>query len=252
MFLAAGENTDMRSKTPLLDELCRGPWPSHAAEIKRSNYSLQMYEEALKQKATQWKGGGYISVPGVPNGILGRASKRPDLLKESSVVRIFPPPGLFFTARLCRQLCKLADEYSGGLIHLFATTSDIEFIEVPHDKILELVKKVEELGLDVGSTDAAFRTVKTCIGPARCDAALFDTIGFRQAFTKRFLDDMQFPRFPHKIKTKAAGCPNDCVMGIHKSEIFVCGIFKDAPVLDEAKLSEWINGGGDIADICSR
>jgi sulfite reductase alpha subunit len=240
------------SETPIIDELCKGPWPSHAAELKKSKYALPMYEEALKNKASQWRGGGYISVPGVPSGVIARASKRPDLLEESSVVRVFPPPGLFFTTELFRKFCKIADRYSGGLIHLSATTSDMEFIEVPREKIGEMVKKIESIGLDVGSTDVTLRTVKACIGKARCDVALLDTIAFRQAFTERFLDDMQYPRFPHKIKTKAAGCPNDCVFGAHKAEIFVVGVFRDAPIVDQEKLADWVAKGGDIAHVCSR
>jgi sulfite reductase alpha subunit len=242
----------MTLNTPLVDELCKGPWPSHASELKKSQYSIMMYEEALQNKVSQWRGGGYISIFGVPSGIIARASKRPDIIKESSVVRIFPPPGLFFTTKMCRELCRIAEKYSGSLIHLFATTSDIELIEVPHDKIPDLVKEVEKIGLDVGSTDVTLRTVKACIGPARCDVALFDTIGFRNAFTKHLLDDMQYPRFPHKIKTKAAGCPNDCVLGIHKSEIFVCGTFRDAPLVDQEKLVSWVENGGDINYICSK
>ncbi len=242
----------MKSKTPIVDELCKGPWPSHAAELKKSKYSILMYEEALKKKASQWRGGGYISVPGVPSGVIARASKRPDILEESSVVRIFPPPGLFFNTDLFRKLCGIIDKYSGGLIHLSATTSDMELIEVPHDKIGDMVKEVEAMGMDVGSTDVTLRTVKACIGPARCDVAVFDTVGFRQAFTEHFLDDMQYPRFPHKIKTKAAGCPNDCVFGAHKAEIFVAGVFRDAPKVNQEKLADWVEKGGDIEYICSR
>lgn len=238
-------------KTPLMDELEKGPWPSHVTELKKSKYSIGMYEAALEKRESQWRAGGYIAVPGVPCGIIARASKRPDIIKESSVVRIFPPPGLFFTTDLCRKLCAIADKYSGSLIHLFATTSDIEVIEVPYDKISEMVEEIEKIGLGVGSTDVTLRTVKACIGPARCDVSLFDTIGFRQAFTERFIDDMQYPRFPHKIKTKAAGCPNDCVHGIHKAEIFVCGVFKDLPKVDQGKLREWVENGGDIAHICT-
>lgn len=236
----------------MIDELCKGPWPSHAAELKKSKYALMMYEEALQKKESQWQGGGYISVPGVPSGIIARASKRPDILKESSVVRIMPPPGLFFSTQLMRKLCNLADKYSGGLIHLFATTSDIEFIEVPYDQLAQMVKDIEAIGMDVGSTDVTLRTAKTCIGPARCECALFDTNGVRIAFTQRFLDDMQYPRFPHKVKTKISGCPNDCTFGSHKAEIFICGVFRDAPKVDNKKLEEWVKRGGDLQHIITR
>ncbi|MFQ5815226.1 MAG: hypothetical protein ACE5G7_01880 [Candidatus Hydrothermarchaeaceae archaeon] len=235
-----------------VDELKKGPWPSHIKELERTKYPLAIYEEALKKKQTQWIGGGYISAPGVPSGIIGRRSKRPDILKVSSILRVMPPPGVFFTTSLFRKLSRIADEYGNGLIHLCATTSDIELMGIPGEKMAEAVKQIEGIGLDVGSTDATLRTAKTCIGPARCDVALIDTIGIRSAFTKRFLDDMQYPRFPHKVKTKIAGCPNDCVLGIHKSEIFVCGAFRDAPKVNRPELGKWIERGGDISSIVSR
>lgn len=236
----------------IVDELKKGPWPSHVAELEKTRYTMAMYEEALKKKQSQWMGGGYISAPGVPSGIIGRKSKRPEILKESSVLRVMPPPGLFFTTSLFRKLCGIADEYGNGLIHLCATTSDIELMGIPGAKMPEAVKQIEGIGLDVGSTDATLRTAKACIGPARCDVALIDTIGIRSAFTKRFLDDMQYPRFPHKIKTKIAGCPNDCVLGIHKSEIFICGVFRDPPRINQQELEKWIEKGGDISHIVSR
>src|SRR3990172_793255 len=49
--------------TPLCDELERGPWPSHVTELKQTRHHMQMYEEGLRQKRTQWGFGGYTSIP---------------------------------------------------------------------------------------------------------------------------------------------------------------------------------------------
>lgn len=38
------------SDIPYLDELCEGPWPSHAAELKRTRYPVIMYETSMKEK----------------------------------------------------------------------------------------------------------------------------------------------------------------------------------------------------------
>ncbi len=242
----------MAKKLENLEELKKGPWPSHVLELEKTTYELEIYEEALKNRQTQWTSGGYMSAPGVPSGIIGRKSKRPEILKESSVIRIMPPPGHFFTTELFRKLMKVAEDYGTGLLHLFATTSDIELIGVMEKDLPAAVEAIESIGLDVGSTDATLRSAKACIGPARCDIALIDSVEIRSAFTERFLDDMQYPRFPHKIKTKIAGCPNDCVLGIHKADIFICGTFKDSPILDREELSEWIRDGGDIEHIVSQ
>lgn len=51
------------SKTPHMDELSKGPWPSHAKELKRTRYSVVMYEESMKEKYTQWGHGGMSNVP---------------------------------------------------------------------------------------------------------------------------------------------------------------------------------------------
>ncbi len=242
----------MPKKLENLEELKKGPWPSHVRELEKTTYEMEIYEEALKNRQTQWTSGGYMSAPGVPSGIIGRKSKRPEILKESSVIRIMPPPGHFFTTDLFRKLMKIAEEYGTGLLHLFATTSDLELIGIMEKDLPAAVRAIEGIGLDVGSTDATLRSAKACIGPARCDMALIDSVGMRSAFTERFLDDMQYPRFPHKIKTKIAGCPNDCVLGIHKGDIFICGTFKDLPRVDQEKLRKWVEDGGDIEHIVSR
>lgn len=242
----------MAKKLENLEELKKGPWPSHVRELEKTTYEMEIYEEALKNRQTQWTSGGYMSAPGVPSGIIGRTSKRPEILKESSVIRIMPPPGHFFTTELFRKLCRVAEEHGTGLLHLFATTSDIELIGIREKNLPAAVEAIESIGLDVGSTDSTLRSAKACVGPARCDMALIDSVGLRSAFTERFLDDMQYPRFPHKIKTKIAGCPNDCVLGIHKADIFISGTFKDSPKINQPRLQAWAKEGGDIRYIVSR
>ncbi len=91
------------------------------------------------------------------------------------------------------------------------------------------MEEITKLGFDVGSTGDDYRTSEECVGPAKCDLALYDTLGFRYAWYQRFLDDIQYPRFPHKVKCKFSGCPNDCVRGSQKTDIFVCGVFRDLP-----------------------
>src|SRR3990172_3590383 len=69
--------------TPLCDELERGPWPSHVTELKKTRYHLQMYEESLSRRQTQWGFGGYVSLPGLqpaprsPRGPTSSACSRP-------------------------------------------------------------------------------------------------------------------------------------------------------------------------------
>jgi len=240
------------SPTPMMDAISQGPWPSHAKELKQTKYPVQMYEQALQKRQTQWGYGGYVSLPGVAAGVLVRASARPDITKGSNFVRIMDPCGNFFSTDSMRKLCDLGDKYAYGLLHLLSTGGDLEMLGIPTENLKPAVEEIMKLGFDVGSTGDDFRTSEECIGPAKCDLALFDTLGFRQAWYKRFLDDIQYPRFPHKVKCKFAGCPNDCVRGSQKADFFVCGVFRDMPTIDQKKVRAWVRKGGDITTACIR
>lgn len=240
------------SPTPMMDAISEGAWPSHARELKQTKYPVQMYEQALEKRTTQWGYGGYVSLPGVAAGVLVRASARPDITKGSNFLRIMDPCGNFFKTDAMRKLCDISDKYAYGLLHLLSTGGDLEMLGIPTEYLKPAVDEITALGFDVGSTGDDYRTSEECIGPAKCDLALFDTLGFRQAWYKRFLDDIQYPRFPHKVKCKFAGCPNDCVRGGQKADFFVCGVFRDLPAIDQKKVKAWVKKGGDIKTVCTR
>lgn len=240
------------SPTPMMDAVAKGAWPSHTTELKKTRYPVQMYEEALQKRTTQWGYGGYVSLPGVAAGVLVRASARPEITKGSNFLRIMDPCGNFFKTDAMRGLCDIADKYAYGLLHLLSTGGDLEMLGIPTENLKPAVDEITRLGFDVGSTGDDYRTSEECIGPAKCDLALYDTLGFRYAWYQRFLDDIQYPRFPHKVKCKFSGCPNDCVRGGQKADIFVCGVFRDLPQIDQAKVAAWVKAGGDITLVCTR
>jgi sulfite reductase alpha subunit len=74
--------------TPYMDELSKGPWPSHAKELKRTRFPIMMYEEGMKEKYTQWGHGGMSSVPGLGSGAIARKSRRPDIITHSHLIRV--------------------------------------------------------------------------------------------------------------------------------------------------------------------
>jgi sulfite reductase alpha subunit len=240
------------SPTPMMDALSKGAWPSHAAELKKTRYPAQMYERALQTRTTQWGYGGYVSLPGVAAGVLVRASAHPEITKGSNFLRIMDPCGNFFKTDAMRGICDISDKYGYGLLHLLSTGGDLEMLGIATENLKPAVDEIMGLGFDVGSTGDDFRTSEECIGPAKCDLALYDTLGFRQAWYKRFLDDIQYPRFPHKVKCKFAGCPNDCVRGSQKADIFVCGVYRDLPIVDQTSVKSWVGKGGDITQVCTR
>ncbi len=231
---------------PLCEALEEGPWPSHVTELKKSRYHLQMYEEGLRLRQTQWGFGGYISLPGVAAGILVRASARPDIAGGANFVRVLPPSGGWYSTETLRALCDVADEHAYGVLHLHSAGGDVEILGITTEGLGSAVEALNAQGLDVGSTSDAFRNTVECLGATRCDAVLADAADLREAWYRRFLDDVQYPRFPHKVKVKFSGCPNDCARAQQKSDIGVIGIFRDAPKVDQARLQEWIGQGGDI------
>ena len=92
-----GHEEHAESPTPMMDAISQGRFPSHATELKKTKYPVQMYEQALQQRRTQWGYGGYVSLPGVASGVLVRASARPEITKGSNFVRIMDPCGNFFS-----------------------------------------------------------------------------------------------------------------------------------------------------------
>jgi sulfite reductase alpha subunit len=162
------------------------------------------------------------------------------------------PCGNFFKTDAMRKICDIADKHAYGLLHLLSTGGDLEMLGIPTENLKVVVDEITKIGFDVGSTGDDYRTSEECIGPAKCDLTLYDTLGFRYAWYQRFLDDIQYPRFPHKVKCKFAGCPNDCVRGGQKADIFICGVFRDLPKVDDAKVREWLKKGGRITDIVAR
>lgn len=236
---AAGE-------TPNCDALEEGPWPSHVTQLKQTRYHLQMYEEGLRIRQTQWGFGGYVSLPGVAAGILVRASARPEIAGGANFVRVLPPSGGWYSTKTLRTLCDVADEHGYGLLHLHSAGGNVEILGITTEGLRPAVDALNAHGLDVGSTSDAFRNTVECLGASRCDAVLADAADLRDAWYRRFLDDVQYPRFPHKLKVKFSGCPNDCARAQQKADIGVLGVFRDAPQVNAERLQEWIAGGGDI------
>ncbi len=245
----------VKKATPIMDRLQKAQYPSYVKELKRSRFPLLLYEEALKHRETQTSAGGYVSVPGVAAGVLARATKRPEITKDMNLIRVMAPLGFFYDTKTLRQICKIADEEAIGLLHLHSTGKNLEILDIPMDSLARIVERINnETGLDVGSTGDDFRRPVECLGPVRCENALIDTIGIMKYFMSEegYLDDIQFPRFPHKCKLKISGCPNDCSRGSHKADIFIVGVFRDAPKVDQGKLREIAERGGDLEEVMRR
>jgi sulfite reductase alpha subunit len=240
-------------ETPLMDELSKGPWPSHARELQRTSYPVMMYEEAMREKYTQWGHGGMSSVPGLGSGAIARKSRRPDIISHSHLIRVLGTPGCYYKTATFRKICELAEKYGDGSLHMLTTNSNLEICGLMNgDDMKAITEGLNSLGYDVGSAGDAIRNIPDCMGPSLCEHAVMDTPRIKHFMTRLYIDDIQYPRFPFKIKTKMSGCPNECGKALLHADIGIIGVFKDLPKVDNGRLREWITHGGDIIGVCDR
>jgi sulfite reductase alpha subunit len=241
------------SDTPFLDELSKGPWPSHAKELKKTRYPVMMYEEANKQRLTQWGHGGMSSVPGLGSGAIARKSRRPDIISHSHLIRVLGTPGNFYKTSTFRKICEIADKHGDASLHVLTTNYNIEICGIMNDDAMKAVTlALNSLGYDVGSAGDAIRNIPDCMGPALCEYAVVDTPRLKHFMTKHYIDDIQYPRFPFKIKTKMSGCPNECGKALLHGDIGIIGVFRDLPKVDNKKLKDWVKSVGDLQRVCER
>ncbi|MFP3255645.1 MAG: hypothetical protein RXP30_04365 [Thermoplasmata archaeon] len=220
----------------IIKELKKGPWPSYITETEKTRYPLKLYAASLYLKRDLWTTGGYVSVPGVPTGILMRVTSRPDIGESANVVRVYLPSGNFVTSKMLRNLADFADKYGVSMVHAITTSEDFEIPGIPKEKIRDFVAEFRATGMEVGSTGDAFRNTTTCVGPALCEYATFDTPKFRDDFYNRFNDYAKYPTFPHKLKLKISGCPLDCARASQKGDIAIIGSWEGAPLIIREKL----------------
>ncbi len=241
------------SDTPYMDEMCKGPWPSHAKELKRTRYPIMMYEEANRERYTQWGHGGMSHVPGLGSGAIARKSKRPDIISHSHLIRVLGNPGNFYKTSTFRKICEIADRYGDASLHVLTTNSNIEICGLMSDDDMKAVTlELNAIGYDVGSAGDAIRNIPDCMGPALCECALIDTPRLKHFLTKHYIDDIQYPRFGYKIKTKMSGCPNECGKALLHGDIGIIGVFKDLPKVNDERLRSWVEKGGNIKFVCDR
>ncbi len=106
--------TEMKRKTPLLDELEKGPWPSFVKEIKKeakhnlmSNDVLGILERSYEEHLSHWKHGGIVGVMGYGGGVIGRYCDLPDEfphVKTFHTSRVNQPSAWFYNTKALRHL----------------------------------------------------------------------------------------------------------------------------------------------------
>jgi len=254
---------DTKSKTKLLDELEKGPWPSFVKEIKKTSATNPACEDLLGQlelsyeeKKGHWKHGGLVGVLGYGGGVIGRYSDVPEKFPKVAqfhTLRINQPSGWFYTSDALRTLCDIWERHGSGLTNMHGSTGDIVFLGTKTDELEPTFKELTEAGFDLGGSGSCLRTPSCCVGEARCEWACYDTMKLCNDLTHAYQDELHRPPFPYKFKIKCAGCPNDCVASIARADLSIIGTWKDEIQQDDAVVAEFAAGGLDIQkDVCDR
>jgi len=246
--------TVTRRQTPMLDELKKGPWPSFVKEIDKSvekgsksaNDLLGVLERSYNEKIGHWKHGGIVGVMGYGGGVIGRYNDMPDEFPEVAhfhTIRVNQPPGWFYTSDALRKICDLWEKHGSGITNFHGSTGDMVLLGCRTEVLEDVFKDLTDLGFDLGGSGSDVRTPSCCNGKARCEWACYDTMKVCYETTMMFQDELHRPAFPYKWKFKFAGCPNDCVASIARSDLSVIGTWKDNIQVDAAAVTEYANGG---------
>ena len=243
----------LKHKTPMLDELEKGPWPSFISDIKQMAKKKPMCEDLLglleksyEDKEGHWKHGGIVGVLGYGGGVIGRYCDRPDLFPACAhfhTVRVNQPGGKFYTTKILRQLCDLWEKRGSGLTNMHGSTGDVILLGTTTDELEPVFYELtHELNMDLGGSGSNMRTPSDCVGMARCEWSCVDTQAIIYNITMTYQDMLHRPAFPYKFKFKASGCPNDCVAAIARSDCSIIGTWRDDIRIDQEAVKAYAGG----------
>ncbi|MCR6544880.1 dissimilatory-type sulfite reductase subunit alpha [Dehalobacterium formicoaceticum] len=243
-------------KTPMLDELEKGPWPSFVTDLKRAaekNDSVKdliaQLEQSYEEKKGHWKHGGIVGVRGYGAGVIGRYSDEPEKypnIAEFHTLRINSPAGWFYDTKTLRNVCDMWEEHGSGLLNLHGTTGDIILLGTKTNELQPTFDAFSDAGFDLGGSGSGLRSPSACCGPARCEWACYDTLDVCDNLTHEYQDEMHRPMWPYKFKFKFSGCPNDCVASIARSDLSVIGTWRDTLRINQEEIKNYANSGMDI------
>jgi len=254
---------DTLPKTPLLDELEKGEWPSFVKEIKAAAEKnpmcvdlLGQLEKSYRDKIGYWKHGGIVGVMGYGGGVIGRYSALPDMFPNVShfhTMRINHPSGWFYDTKALRSICDIWEKRGSGLTNMHGSTGDIILLGTKTDQLEPVFEDLGKIDFDIGGSGSDVRTPSCCCGMARCEWACYDTMQACYDFTMAYQDELHRPAFPYKFKFKFSGCPNDCVASIARSDMSIIGTWRDSIQIDQDAVKEYVDKGLDIVeDVISR
>jgi sulfite reductase alpha subunit len=256
----------MKHKTPLLDQLESGPWPSFVSDIKREAESraknergieyqipqdvcediLGVMELTYNHKRTHWKHGGIVGVFGYGGGVIGRYCDQPEMfpgVAHFHTMRVNQPGGKYYTTEYLEKICDLWERRGSGLTNMHGSTGDIILLGTQTPQLEEIFWELtHNLGQDLGGSGSNLRTPSDCLGMSRCEYACYDTQALCYDLTMEYQDYLHRPAFPYKFKFKFDGCPNCCVASIARADMSFIGTWRDDIRIDQKAVAAYVAG----------
>jgi sulfite reductase alpha subunit len=257
---------ELKHKTPLLDELESGPWPSFVSDLKREAISRKTNEKGIDYQCpaempedllgvvelsyehgrTHWKHGGIVGVFGYGGGVIGRYCDQPEMFPAVAhfhTIRINQPSGKYYTTEYLEQLMSLCERRGSGLTNMHGSTGDIVFLGSHTPQLEEIFWELtHNINQDLGGSGGNLRTPSACLGMSRCEYACIDTQALCHYMTNEYQDELHRPAFPYKFKFKFDGCPNCCVASIARSDLSFIGTWKDDIRIDAEAVKAYVGG----------
>ena len=246
-------------KTPMLDQLEEGPWPSFISGIKRlrdqhpdqrinevTNDLLGQLEHSYNTRLGYWKGG-TVSVFGYGGGIIPRFSEVGDAFpksREFHTLRVQPPPANYYTTDMLRQLGDSWEKYGSGLQTFHGQTGNIMFIGTTTAGTQHFFDEINSYGWDLGGAGPCVRTAMSCVGAARCEQSCANEMKIHRLLVNNFTDDVHRPALPYKFKFKVSGCPNDCQNAIERADFAVIGTWRDDIKIKPEEVKAFVEAKG--------
>ena len=257
---------ELKHKTPMLDELESGPWPSFVSDLKREAISRKTNEKGIDYQCpaempedllgvvelsyehgrTHWKHGGIVGVFGYGGGVIGRYCDQPEMFPAVAhfhTIRINQPSGKYYTTKYLEQLMSLCERRGSGLTNMHGSTGDIIFLGSQTVQLEEIFWELtHNINQDLGGSGGNLRTPSACLGMSRCEYACFDTQALCHYMTNEYQDELHRPAFPYKFKFKFDGCPNCCVASIARSDLSFIGTWRDDIRIDQEAVKAYVGG----------
>ena len=251
-------------KTPLLDELEKGPWPSFVKEIKQAGQTSPVVRRICSGSSScptrRRRGTGSTAASwaccGYGGGVIGRYSDVPDKFPNVAhfhTLRVNQPAGWFYTSDGLRTLCDIWERHGSALTNMHGSTGDIIFLGTRTDELEPTFKELTEAGFDLGGSGSACAR-RRLRGAGALRVGLLRHDGLCYDLTQHYQDEMHRPAVPLQVQDQVRRLPQR-LRGLDRARRPVDHRHLEGrhPAGRRGRGPEYAAGGLDIQkDVCDR